>query len=150
MHPSKRCPEVSRGVQCLCLARYGQCKPVPGPLNGHHTGPRWTCDLNTCTKTSCALFEQAFARITSAPRDALRIVNSCSPCFYFLRLGEIVHWAISVCWVDLVIWGSSACLGIRNAETLSVRVGAYMGPYGPLRVLLDRSWQVRTCPISDF
>ena len=42
-----------------------------------------------------------------------------------------------------------------------VRVGAHMGPYGPygpiralmdwpLWVLLDRSWQVRTCPISDF
>merc|ERR1711924_195287 len=24
------------------------------------------------------------------------------------------------------------------------------GPDGPLWVLLDRSWQVRTCPISDF
>jgi len=25
-----------------------------------------------------------------------------------------------------------------------------MGPYGPLWALLDRPWQVRTCPISDF
>ena len=29
-------------------------------------------------------------------------------------------------------------------------IWALMGPYGPLWVLLDRSWQVRTCPISDF
>ena len=28
--------------------------------------------------------------------------------------------------------------------------GPGWGPYGPLWVLLDRSWQVRTCPISDF
>ena len=28
--------------------------------------------------------------------------------------------------------------------------GPGWGPYGPIWVLLDRSWQVRTCPISDF
>ena len=27
---------------------------------------------------------------------------------------------------------------------------ALMGPYGPMRALMDRSWQVRTCPILDF
>ena len=29
-------------------------------------------------------------------------------------------------------------------------IWAHMGPYGPIWAHTDRSWQVRTCPISDF
>ena len=43
------------------------------------------------------------------------------------------------------VWGP-----VRVGAQSGLGPGPGWGPYGPLWVLLDRSWQVRTCPISDF
>ena len=42
------------------------------------------------------------------------------------------------------------CTGAQVGAQSGLGPGPGWGPYGPLWVLLDRSWQVRTCPISDF
>ena len=66
--------------------------------------------------------------------------------------GPIVHGPRPPLWPRVAAFGGLCGLALWIASSFEGKVSSCPGwdPYGPSWVLLDRSWQVRTCPISDF
>ena len=103
--------------------------------------------IAACRAVPCRVMSACYGRVP------FRAVSSKSqprvmPCHvtHFLPLVCAVSWRVITFEWPGPGWGPVR-VGARSGLG---PIWALMGPYGPLWVLLDRSWQVRTCPISDF